>query len=37
MRQILADRQRELIEEWEAKFGLIPEEALAEMASLWPD
>ena len=36
-RQVLADRQRELLDEWEADFGPIPEEALAEMAALWPD
>lgn len=36
-RQILADRQEELLEEWEKEFGPIPQDALDEMASLWPD
>lgn len=36
-RQILADRQEELLRDWEAEFGPIPEEALEEMAALWPD
>lgn len=36
-RQVLADRQRELLEAWEKEFGPIPEEALAEMGDLWPD
>jgi hypothetical protein len=36
-RQVLADRQRELLVEWEREFGPIPEDALTEMADLWPD
>ena len=36
-RRILADRQREYLEEWEDQFGPIPEEAMKEMAALWPD
>ena len=36
-RQILADRQREVLREWEHEFGPIPEEALAEAAEYWPD
>jgi len=36
-RRILADRQCEYIETWEEEFGPIPEEAMAEMAALWPD
>lgn len=36
-RRILADRQREYLEEWEVQFGPIPDEAIAEMAALWPD
>lgn len=31
-RQVLADRQRELLREWESEFGPIPREALAEAA-----
>jgi len=36
-RQILADRQRELLDEWEREFGPISVEAQAEMRALWPD
>jgi hypothetical protein len=35
-RRILADRQRDYLEEWEAEHGTIPEEAIAEMEALWP-
>jgi hypothetical protein len=35
-RRILADRQRDYLEEWEARHGAIPEEAIAEMEALWP-
>jgi hypothetical protein len=36
-RQILADRQRDLLDDWEEEFGPISAEALAEMRALWPD
>lgn len=36
-RQVLADRQSELLETWEEEFGPIPEEAIEEMARLWPE
>jgi hypothetical protein len=36
-KQVLADRQRELLAQWEDEFGPIPEDAVAEMAGLWPD
>lgn len=36
-RQVLADRQSELLEDWEQEFGPIPKDAIEEMASLWPD
>jgi hypothetical protein len=36
-RQILSDRQRELLDDWETEFGPIPDEALDEMRALWPD
>jgi hypothetical protein len=36
-RQVLADRQRELLVEWEREHGPIPEEELAEAAASWPD
>lgn len=36
-RQVLADRQAELLGEWERQFGPIPEELVAEMDALWPD
>jgi hypothetical protein len=35
-RQVLADRQRELLVEWEREHGPIPEEELAEAAASWP-
>jgi len=34
---VLVDRQREFLADWEMEFGAIPEEALTEMAALWPD
>lgn len=36
-RQVRADRQRELLDEWEREFGPIPEDVLAEAAAQWPD
>ncbi len=36
-RQGQVDRQREFLTDWESEFGVIPEDALAEMAALWPD
>jgi hypothetical protein len=36
-RQVLADRQAELLETWEKEFGPIPEDAIEEMVRLWPD
>ena len=36
-RQVLADRQLELLEAWEEEFGPIPEEAIEEMTRLWPE
>jgi hypothetical protein len=36
-RQNLADRQEELLRDWEAEFGPIPEVTIEEMATLWPD
>ena len=36
-RRILADRQQEYLDDWEARFGPIPAEAMAEMEALWPD
>jgi hypothetical protein len=36
-RQVLADRQSELLESWENEFGRIPDDAIEEMARLWPD
>ena len=36
-RQVLADRQAELLQDWEKEFGPIPDEAIDEMARLWPD
>ncbi|MDQ2847353.1 MAG: CopG family transcriptional regulator [Actinomycetota bacterium] len=36
-RQVLVDRQREFLADWESEYGPIPEEALAEMTALWPD
>lgn len=35
--QILPDRRRALLADWEAKFAPISEDALVEMAGLWPD
>ena len=36
-RKVLADRQAQLLEEWQAEFGPIPEESLERMADRWPD
>jgi hypothetical protein len=36
-RQVLADRQSELLETWGKEFGPIPDDAIEEMARLWPD
>ncbi|MFN2569470.1 MAG: hypothetical protein ABR564_07705 [Candidatus Dormibacteria bacterium] len=36
-RQVLADRQADLLGDWERQFGPIPEELVAEMDALWPD
>jgi hypothetical protein len=36
-RQVLADRQAELLQGWEKEFGPIPDDAIEEMARLWPD
>lgn len=36
-RQVLADRQRELLADWEQEFGPIPDDVLEEMKALWPD
>lgn len=36
-RQVLVDRQREFLADWESEFGVVAREALAEMAALWPD
>jgi hypothetical protein len=36
-RQVLADCQSELLESWENEFGRIPDDAIEEMARLWPD
>lgn len=36
-RQVLADRQSELLESWENEFGRIPDDAIEEMARLWPE
>ena len=36
-RQVLADRQREFMQAWDEESGPIPQEALDEMAALWPD
>jgi len=35
-RQVLVDRQREFLADWESEFGAIPGEALVEMTALWP-
>jgi Arc/MetJ family transcription regulator len=35
-RQVLADRQRDLLDEWEREFGPIPEDVLKEAATEWP-
>lgn len=36
-RKVLADRQAQLLEQWEAEFGPISEDALERMAAQWPD
>ncbi len=36
-KQVLADRQSDLLDEWERDFGPIPPEASAKIASQWPD
>lgn len=36
-RRIMADRQRDYLDEWEAQFGPIPDDVLAEMEALWPE
>ncbi len=36
-RQVLVDRQREFLADWESEFGAIPADALAKMAALWPE
>lgn len=36
-RSILAERQHRYLEEWVSEHGPIPDEAMAEMAALWPD
>ena len=36
-RQVLAHRQSELLETWEKEFGPIPQDAIEEIARLWPD
>ena len=36
-RQVLADRQRELMVDWEREFGSIPQDVLVEAAEVWPD
>ena len=36
-RQILTDRQSELLETWEKEFGPVPQDTIEEMARLWPD
>jgi hypothetical protein len=36
-RQVLADRQGELLDGWEQEFGPIPDDEIEKMARLWPD
>jgi hypothetical protein len=36
-RQVLADRQAELLGGWEKEFGPIQDDEIEEMARLWPD
>jgi hypothetical protein len=35
--QVLADRQSDLLDTWEKEFGPVPQDAIEEIARLWPN